>query len=316
MSSTIDRLTLLETFARIADRGSISAAGRDLGLSQATVSRQLKALEDRMGVELVRRTTHALALTPAGQAVLRDARALIADWAAFSERHTPSGDAVRGPLKVVAPVALGQTHLVDIALRFQRTHPDVSLVWQLEDHPIRFAEVGCDCWIKVGPVPDETLIVRPIATVERLVVAAPRLLARHRPADAEALAGPKIRGEPNAANLPFVALSPFEGEDVALFAQTGRRTLIRPAITMTSNNIVAAHRAVCLGVGAAVLPRWFVADELASGALVDVWPRWRAAELTVHIAYLPARHQPRRLSLFLEAIAAGFRDLLGMRAPG
>jgi len=80
MSKPLDRLTLLETFARISDRGSISAAARDLGLSQASASRQLKELEDRLGAQLIRRTTHSIALTPAGQALLRDARELIAGW--------------------------------------------------------------------------------------------------------------------------------------------------------------------------------------------------------------------------------------------
>jgi len=80
MSKPLDRLTLLETFAGISDRGSISAAARDLGLSQASASRQLKELEDRLGAQLIRRTTHSIALTPAGQALLRDARELIAGW--------------------------------------------------------------------------------------------------------------------------------------------------------------------------------------------------------------------------------------------
>ncbi|MEM1046959.1 MAG: LysR family transcriptional regulator [Pseudomonadota bacterium] len=301
MSKPLDRLTLLETFARICDRGSISAAARDLGLSQASASRQLKELEDRLGIQLIRRTTHSLALTRSGQELLRDARELLADWDALEERHAGGDGTVRGPLKVVAPVALGQLHLADIALDYQLQHPLVSLTWELEDHAIRFAETGCDCWIKIGPVPDETLIVRQVGAVERLVVATPDLVAS------------RTIGTPDAvAALPFVSLSPFEGGRIGLTSASGERTEITPQIRVATNNIFAVHRAVLKGVGAAVLPRWFVDADLSEGRLVDVMPEWRAARLSIHAAHLPARHQPRRLSLFLEAIARAVPRIPGI----
>lgn len=301
MSRPLDRLTLLETFARISDRGSISAAARDLGLSQASASRQLKELEDRLGVQLIRRTTHSLALTPAGRAFLRDARELLAAWGSLEDRHAITDGSVKGPLKVVAPVALGQLHLADIALRFQAAHPRVSLTWQLEDDPIRFAEVGCDCWIKVGPVPDETLIVRSLGSVERLVVANPELIGDR------AIAGPQ-----DVEALPFLALSPFEGTRIGLRNREGRETEITPEAAVTTNNILSLHRGAVLGVGAAVLPRWFIEKELASGRLKNLLPDWRAARLSINVAFLPARHQPKRLALFLEDLARGLRQIPGI----
>lgn len=303
MSRPLDRLTLLETFVRIAERGSISAAARDLGLSQASASRQLKELEDRLGIQLVRRTTHALAVTLAGQELLGDARALLADWSVLEERHGAGDDFAKGPLKIVAPVALGQRHLVDLALDFQLRHPQVSLSWQLQDEPIRFAEVGCDCWIKIGPVPDETLVVRPLGRVARSLVASPLLAGRDglaEPADAEA--------------LPFVALEPFEGGRIALAERGGAVQEIRPPVRFATNNIFALHRAALKGAGVAILPRWFIADDLATGRLIDLLPRWQAASYAVNVAYLPARHQPRRLAMFLEALRKGLSEIAGMEA--
>ena len=96
MSKNLDRLTLLSTFARIAERGSISAAARDIGLSQASASRQLQALEEQLGVQLVQRTTHALSLTEAGRDCLADARALIDAWDALQERHAAEAGALAG----------------------------------------------------------------------------------------------------------------------------------------------------------------------------------------------------------------------------
>ena len=301
MSRPLDRLTLLETFARIAERGSITAAGRDLGLSQASASRQLKELEDRLGAQLVRRTTHDLSLTPAGREVLQEARALIAGWQAFEERHGAPDREAKGRMKIVAPVALGQLHLADIALRFQLDHPGVTIDWHLDDEPIRFAEIGCDCWIKVGPVPDDTLILRALGRVERLLVAAPALVASRRPKT------PK-----EVAALPCAALDPFEGGQIGLTSKTGKTARIAPEVRVSTNNIFALQRAALLGLGFAVLPRWFVEPDLAAGRLVDLLPAWRAATLSINVAYLPARHQPRRLTLFLEALASGVAAIPGI----
>ncbi|MEM8811916.1 MAG: LysR family transcriptional regulator [Pseudomonadota bacterium] len=300
MSKPLDRLALLETFVRIADRGSISGAARDLGMAQGSASRQLKDLEERLGIQLIRRTTHALTLTDAGLEVLRDARELIARWETMVERHRHDADIVRGPLGVVAPVALGQSHLADVALSFQTAHPQVVLNWRLQDEAIRFAEVGCDCWIKVGPIPDDTLIVRRLGRIERLVVGTPRIaadLSERTPDDLE--------------SVPFVGLTPFEGGRITLTSNDGTQRLIRPPVRLATNNILSMKRAVLQGIGAAIMPRWFVAAELERGQVEDLLPDWRADTLDINVGYLPVRHQPRRLSLFLEALEAATTAIPG-----
>ncbi|WP_299397523.1 LysR family transcriptional regulator [Pelagibius sp.] len=302
MSKSLDRLTLLETFARIAERGSISAAARDLGMSQASASRQLKELEERLGAELIRRTTHALALTPAGQDCLAEARGLIAAWDSLVERFAEDSGGLRGGLKVVAPVALGQLYLADAALRFQQAHPAVGVTWLLEDAAIRFAEIGCDLWIKIGPVPDDSLVVRPLGKVERMIVAAPELMG-----------GKRIAGPSDLAALPCAALEPFEAGTIPLSTARGRQATVAARVALATNNIFAVHKAALLGIGYAVLPRWFVERELETGALVDVLPDWRAPALTIHAAYLPARRQRRRLAAFLDHMAEAVSAIPGVR---
>jgi molybdate transport repressor ModE-like protein len=301
MTRSLDRLTLLETFCRIAERGSISAAARDLGLSQASASRQLKDLETRLGADLIRRTTHNLALTSAGQALLADARDLLGGWEALAARQQPPGGQIAGRLSVVAPVALGQRALADIALKFQTQHPEIMLKWQLTDEPINFTETGCDCWIKVGPIPDDTLVVRRLGQVERLVVADPGILPHGRATDAAMI-----------KDLPFIALAPFEGQQIRLTSSAGDIQEFDANVRFATNNIFAVHRAVLAGLGAAILPRWFVADDLSKGRLVDAAPGWRAASLTVHVGFSPSRHRPKRLDVFLDAIVKGMRDLSGV----
>ncbi len=291
MSKPLDRITLLETFVRIAEAGSISAAARDLGLSQPSASRQLAELEARFKTQLVRRSTHSLALTEAGVELLGDARELLDGWESLSEKHLSAETEVQGKLKVVAPVALGQVHIARIAGEFQMQHPRVNLTLQLEDQPIRFAEVGCDCWIKVGAVPDDTLVVRRVATVERLVVASDSFVAEHG----------MPKSPKGLEQRPLVALDPFEG-DKLLLSRGKRSARVNPALRMRTNNIFALKASILMGVGTGILPRWFIADELASGELIDLLPGWKAPSLDVHVAYRQSRHQPLRLRALLEVL--------------
>lgn len=305
MSKSIDRLTLLATFARIAERGSISAAARDIGLSQASASRQLAELEARLGVQLVQRTTHALSLTEAGQEALRDARGLLDGWEALTEAFADDADVLRGPLKVVAPVALGQMRLAEAAVRFQATHPGVTVTWLLDDEEIRFAEIGCDLWIKAGYPKDERLIAKPLGQVERLIAVAPRLIS-----------GMKGLSLCQMADLPCVALGPFEGHRVPLKRKNGDVETLVGTPVMTTNNIFTARKAAQMGIGFAVMPKWFIAEDLKTGALVDALPEWRAPSLTITASYLPARRQPQRLQQFYAHIASAISDMVGIDPMG
>ena len=303
MSKSLDRMALLETFVRISDSGSISAAARDLGLSQPSASRQLAELERRLNTQLVRRNTHSLALTDAGAELLVDARQILDDWEALSEKHLSADRRVQGKLKVVAPVALGQRHLVRIACEFQAQHPEVTMTWELEDHPIRFAETGCDCWIKIGSVPDDTLIVRRLGSVERRLVASRALIEAHG----------QPRSPKAAEQLPLIALDPFEGGKLPL-SRGSRTSTLAPSVRMRTNNIFAVKEAVSQGLGIAVLPTWFIAEDLHQGALIDVLPVWRAPSLDIHVAYLSGRHQPLRLRAFLELLENAITGVPGIDA--
>lgn len=302
MSKSLDRLSLLQTFVRIADAGSISAAARTMGLSQPSVSRQLSELESRFKAQLMRRTTHDLSLTEAGAELLADARRILDEWEALEEKHLEAEDVLRGKLKVVVPVALGQLHLLDTVLQFQRQHPSLSLSWQLEDQAIRFAEVGCDCWVKIGSVLDDSLIVESLGQVERMVVATPKFLEAHG----------TIKTPTDLEKLPCVALEPFEGGRIPLTNSQGKTVIVLPLVRMTTNNIFALCKATLAGIGISVLPRWFIEEDLQSQKLVDLLPQWRAPKLTIHVASLPGRYRPRRLQNFLEVLRAAVLEIPGI----
>jgi len=302
MSKSLDRLTLLQTFVQIADAGSISAAARALGLSQPSVSRQLAELESRFKSQLMRRTTHDLSLTVAGVELLADARQLLDEWEALEEKHLEAKDMMRGRLKVVAPVALGQLHLLNTVIKFQQQYPSISLSWQLEDGDIRFAEIGCDCWVKIGPVSDNSLVVEPLAQVERMVVAAPSLIESYE----------KLRSPIGLAKIPCVALSPFEGGRIPLTNAQGKTAVVSPPIRMVTNNISAVRQATLAGLGFSVMPRWFVEQALEQQQLVDILPKWRAPKLIINVASLPGRHRPRRLQSFLDVLREAVPQISGV----
>ena len=301
MTKRFDRLGLLSTFARIAERGSISAAARDLGLSQASASRQLSELEQQLGVQLIHRTTHTLALTEAGEDCLVEARELLEGWEAMAERYAAERETVTGKLNIIAPVALGQLTLADAALDFQQQYPQVEIRWRLQDEPIRFAEIGCDLWIKVGAVPDDTLVVRPLGSVERLVTASPLLIQARRP-----------RRPADLETLPCAALEPYEGGRFSLQHRRGTSAAVTARVAIGTNNIFSTRKAALRGIGYAILPHWFIADDLAAGKLVDLLPAWRAPSLPISAAYLPSRRQTRRLRFFIEHIAAALAAMPGV----
>ncbi|MEO1046281.1 MAG: LysR family transcriptional regulator [Pseudomonadota bacterium] len=299
MAKSLDRLTLLETFVRISERGSISAAARDLNLSQASASRQLSDLESRLGVQLIVRTTHSLSLTKAGMDCLTRARAQLRGWESLTESFADEAHAMRGPLRIVAPIAVGQRHLADAVLAFQRRYPEVTVDWILQDGDIRFAETGCDLWIKVGPVPDETLVVRSVRSVERLIVAAPDFLGSEASLDSPA----------DLKDKSCAGLLPFENGRIPLTHESGRAYILEARPVFSTSNIFAARQATRLGNGFAVMPKWLVRDDLASGALLDLLPDWRAPELDINMAYAPVNRQTLRLKRLVETMVAALQEL-------
>ncbi|MEO0852860.1 MAG: LysR substrate-binding domain-containing protein [Cyanobacteria bacterium J06648_11] len=138
--------------------------------------------------------------------------------------------------------------------------------------------------------------------VERLVVAVPELL--------QTFGYPKTSSD--LETFPFVALEPFEGGRIPLTHLRGENAIISPCLKMTTNNISALRKATLAGLGAAVMPRWFIEHDLASQRLIDVLPQWRAPQLTIHVASLRGRHRPRRLKSFLEILRTEVPQIPGI----
>ena len=286
MTSKVDRMELMRLFVRIAETRSLSAAGQALGISQPSSSRQLRQLEAILGVQLIKRSTHDLTLTHAGEQFLPIAIDLLALWDGATETAKLARDEYRGPIRVAVPVAVGQTYLADIAANFLLRHPGITFDWRLTDEPGDLAAGGYDLWIKAGPIRDQTLIVRELRRGGRTVVGnASQTLVQHP-------------GELNERRA--VHLITFMGRQIPLETKDGRTATLRLKPVFITDNLYAAFAAIKKGVGYGILPYWLINSELKSGSLIELCPEWKPPGISLYIAYPQGRFRPARLKLFID----------------
>jgi DNA-binding transcriptional LysR family regulator len=301
-----DRIELMQTFVRIVETGSLSAAAAQLETTQPTVSRRLQALERSLGVKLLQRSTHAMKLTEDGERCLAHARELVGSWQAMAAELRGAHDVPRGVLRVLVPHAFGQDQLVAPLADYLRSYPEVSVEWLLHDRRPDFIAEGIDCAIQVGAVEDPAVVAIRLAEVPRIVVAAPEL------------AGDEVLSGDVAAlhALPWLALKTFYRDEVTLSPVGGGDThafAIRPRLA--TDSLYALRKAALAGLGAGVLSAWMVRDDLDQGRLVHLVPSWEAAPLPVYLLYPHARHYPAKLRLFVELMRVRMPAIAGVRRP-
>ena len=316
MATAVDRITLLQTFVRIIDAGSLSAAALQLGATQPTISRRLQALEQALGLVLVKRSTHSLSLTEDGVRCYEHARALLSDWDRFESELQGAAEAATGTLRIVVPHAFGQQQLVVPLAAYLRRHPRVNVEWLLHDGVPDFQASGVDCAINVGALPNESVVALRLGEVPRVVVAAPAVLAAERATAARKLAAAGRAdggggGDDDAdadaeltalAELPWLALKTFYRTEVELFAQSGRRWRFPIAPRLATDSVYAMRSAALQGLGACLISAWLVTEDVAAGRLRRLVPAWQGDPLPVHLIYPYARNYPARLRRFVEIV--------------
>ncbi|HFZ8995360.1 TPA: LysR family transcriptional regulator [Citrobacter freundii] len=302
----IDRVELMRTFVRIVEAGSLSAAARQLGTTQATVSRRLQSLEAMLGVKLLLRTTHAMKLTDDGERGYHYARQVIDAWLALEDGLNVTDDEPVGTLRVRAPHAFGQQQLLTPLLRFLEQYPSLSVEWLLNDKTVDFLSENIDCAIRVGAEIDPATVSVLLAEVPRSVVAAPALLEHY-----------DDTGAPEQlSQLPWIAINTFYQHQVSLVHQHSREPVtFAIAPRLSTDSIYAARNAALAGLGVTLISSWTVEEDIAAGRLTELVPAWQAAPLPVHLVYPWARYYPGRLRKFLQLMREVMPDLLGMRRP-
>src|SRR5512144_874744 len=172
----MDKLKQLESFVSVATRGSLTAAAKAEGVAPAIMGRRIDALEERLGVKLLVRTTRRITLTHEGSAFLEDCQRILTELASAEASVSEGGVKASGHLRITAPAGFGRRHVAPLVPRFLSLHPDVSVSLNLSDRIVDIVNEGVDCAVRVGDLPDSALVSVRLAENRRLCVAAPSYL--------------------------------------------------------------------------------------------------------------------------------------------
>ncbi len=292
----MDRLEDMSLFVRVVEAGSFTAAARHAGLSKSLVSRRIAALEDRLSARLLNRSTRRLSVTETGTAFYDRCRRILAE-VAEAENFAACLDAEpRGTLRLAAPMSLGMRHLSPAIAAFMTEHAELTVELDLNDRIIDLASEGQDLAIRVGRLPDSSLIARKLAPCRYVVCASPAYIARH--------------GEPQTpndlvhhhlliySNRSMADQWRFVGGDERLAARFTRRIVV--------NNGEVLSDAAEAGLGLAVLPTFIVGPALTRGGLQIVLAEHPLEEAGIFAVYLPNRHLSAKVRRIVEFLAERF----------
>jgi len=296
----------MDLFVRAVASGSLSAAGRELGLSPAVASKHLARLEARLGARLLQRTSRRLALTDAGALYLERCRAILADVAEAEALLGNDEAQVRGTLRVSATSALGRRWVGPVVAEFTARHPEVGVLLSLEDRLVDLVAEGIDCAVRVGPMADDALIARRLADNRRVVCATPQYLQAH--------GTPRTPQELQRHECLVLSAGTGLQADWRFRPRQGPAVVVRVHGRLASNNGQQVHDWMLAGHGLARRSIWDVADDLAAGRLVEVLREWTDEDSPISVLYVSRRYLPRRTRLFIDALAAHFER--AARAPG
>jgi len=292
----IDNLDDLRIFTRIVARGSLSGAARELHLSLAVVSKRLAALEARLGVRLLNRTTRRLNPTVEGADFCERAVRILADLDDAVDALSASRQAVRGLLRVSATFNFGRRYVAPALFEFRKLHPELEVDLQLTDIAVDLVETGTDLAIRIGSLDDSSLVARRLVESRRIVVASPEYLAAH--------------GTPaHPLDLP--------NHDCLLSAKTGANWTFRRGGESITVHVGGGLRcnvgdtAIAWALAGGGIMRksiWDVADELSAGRLCQVLPEWDISEAPIHAVYLSNRNTPPKVRRFIDFLAERLRE--------
>lgn len=287
----------LELFMAVVDAGGISAAAEALGSSPPAVSRRLAALEVRLGVRLAERSARRFRLTDEGMLYHARGRQLLAGLRDAEAEVTTRGDIARGLLKVGAPMELGRRRIAPLLAEFTARHPGLEAHLVLSDAGIEVGEEGLDVALRFGRPADTTLIARRIATIRRVVCAAPSYLAaRGTPQSPDDLASHDCLRLARRYRLLDLWRFRVGGQD--------REIKVSGALSSSSGDVL--HGWALEGRGLSLEALWDVEEDLADGRLVECLPAYWCDSIELFATFLPGKPLPPRIRLFIDFVAEAF----------
>lgn len=292
----MDQFKQISTFVDVVGKGNLSAAARAEGVAPAMISRRLDALEARLGVKLLQRTTRKIALTHEGTAFLESCQRILADLenaeAAVAERSA----AASGHLSISAPAGFGRQHIAPLLPSFLAEHQDVTLALNLNDRVVDLIGEGIDVAVRIASLTDSGLVGVKLADNQRVVVASPAYLQRHgRPESLDDLASHNC--------LPISSEGSQRGW---VFRQNGRNVTLKVSGNMGCNDGAVLHDWALSGKGLAWRSMWEVAAAIEAGQLVTVLDEFSAPDNAIYAVFAQRQHLPLRIRAFVEFLRRAY----------
>lgn len=286
----------LSAFAAVVETGSLSAAARRLELAKSVISKRLADLERVTGAELIRRTTRKVSTTEAGQAFYLRARQILGDLDAAIEDVGGEKGPLRGSLRIAAPVTFGQNFLAQVLIEYACAHREVELVIDCDDRMVDLAGEGYDVGVRIGRLPDSSLVARKLTPSPRVLVASPAYIERAgTPKRIEDLPNHTCIGYSNVPTAHLWQFAPKREGDVP------RSVSMRARFSVNNGDI--GVQAAIAGLGVSVTPLFMVADAINKGKLVQLLKNDPPTADTVYAVWPPQRQTARKLRVLIELLA-------------
>lgn len=293
----MSRLDELETFTAIARAGSISRAATQMRVAKSIISRRLAALEARLGVQLINRTTRRMSLTEAGARFLKRAEEILDDIAEAEAVARAGQASLSGKLRIAAPLSFGVAHLQPVVSRFIQENPDLDVEIDFSDRQVDLVEEGFDLAVRIGALTDSTLIVRKVGAVGVNVAATPAFWDAHgRPKTPQALE--------NMPCLQYLYLK--KPGSLSYWGHGGEKGAITPVTRMLAGNGEFIAATAADGAGFVVLPSFILEPFLRDGRLETVLENYVWSDMNLYLVYPPTRRISARARAFAEAVIRRF----------
>jgi DNA-binding transcriptional LysR family regulator len=289
----MDRLEAMSTFLAVVEHGSLSAASRRLKTPLATVSRKVSELESRLRTKLFDRTTHKLVLTGAGSSYVDACKRILADVTEAERAASGEYVAPTGELTVTAPVGIGRIYLIPILADFFKAYPEIDVSLIMTNRVLNLQQEQIDVGVRIGALPDSSIIAIRVGAVRRVVCASPAYLAaRGRPRTPDDLAGHDC-----------VTFAGSVSSDVWTFVRDKTNVAVPVHGRLVVDTVEAVPDAACAGIGIVSGFSYYAKTALESGALTTLLDEFQPAPLPVHLVYTANRFLPIKVRAFLDFAA-------------
>jgi DNA-binding transcriptional LysR family regulator len=296
----VDRLQDLHLFRTVVQTGSLTSAGNHLGLSPAAMSGRLKALEERYGVSLLKRSTRSMNLTPEGRYLYENANRVLEEFEALESCLRRGGSDARGTITLTSPCDIGRGHVASMVDAFLAENPQVQVRMLVTDEVLDIVGMGCDVAIRYGNLPDSSLTSRRLGPNRRVVCCAPAYVERR--------GLPATPGDLQSHNCLVLLRSDLMMDEWA-FEKDGVQQTVRVRGDRMSSDGFALRQMALDGIGIVRKSLWDVAEDLRAGRLLSVLDEHTRGSHGFHILTDHRGTMPRRVRLFIDFAAKHFKAL-------